>query len=321
MKVGVKNIVEHGARNGPEWCFWEAPVEASALFAPESLISEFFVTRCGYFPKCWQNAAWRPNPLGETVVSICLGGRGWVADMHNLDAPKIPVVTGDVMVVPPNAPHSYGADDKDPWTQLFFHVSGSRASRFLIELGATEQACKGRVSQVALVEQSIRRINELYRGGCRRNVLLESAVLGELVFARLYAEACLQPMWRSDAGRSDEKQAIEYVLKLNAIKVFFHENFGRTIVLAEVARQFSVSESWLCHAFKDHTGFGPLQFVINLRLQEACRLLARSDRKLEDIAMFVGYDDPFYFSRLFKRHLGLAPSAYRKQHDRRRWVG
>ncbi len=84
--------------------------------------------------------------------------------------------------------------------------------------------------------------------------------------------------------------------------------------MAEVAQACQVSQSWLFHAFPEHTGFTPLGFVIHLRLQEACRLLATSSRKLEDIAVSVGYDDVFYFSRLFKKHIGVPPSAYRHEY-------
>ena len=86
--------------------------------------------------------------------------------------------------------------------------------------------------------------------------------------------------------------------------------------MTEAAQACHVSESWLYHAFPEHTGFTPLGFIIHLRLQEACRALATTERKLEDIAASVGYDDPFYFSRLFKKHLGVAPSDYRREYGR-----
>ena len=86
--------------------------------------------------------------------------------------------------------------------------------------------------------------------------------------------------------------------------------------MPEVAQACHVSESWLYHTFPEQTGFSPLAFVIHLRLQEACRLLATSDRKLDDVAASVGYDDPFYFSRIFSKHIGLSPSGYRREYGR-----
>jgi AraC-like DNA-binding protein len=252
-------------------------------------------------------------PLGEAVVALCLEGRGWVRETCTPEANRIPVHPGDVLVVPPNTPHSYGADDREPWTQLWFHATGSRVARFLAQLKVAGGPQRGRITKLEVVKQSVYRINELRRRGCGRNVLLESAALGELVFARLYAESCLEPLGASGSRNADLK-ATERAQKLDRLTTFFQENFRRELALPEVAQACHVSESWLYHIFPEQTGFSPLGFVIHLRLQEACRLLATSDRKLDDIAPAVGYDDPFYFSRLFKKHIGLSPSNYRREY-------
>jgi AraC-like DNA-binding protein len=311
----MKNIVNHGARNGPDWCYWRTPGALLSRYAPEPLVSGFLVSRSGYFPKCWHNAAWRRNLLHETVFTLCLDGQGWVRDINTPDAPRIPIVPGEVLVLPPNVPHSYGADDHDPWTQLWFHAIGPRVAQFLGQLGVKDAPHKGRLTRLGTVKDSVFRMNELRRQGCGRNVLLESAALGELVFARLYAEACLEPVGRR-VWSGTEKEAAVRARKLEQVTAFFQANFRRELSLAEVAQACHVSESWLYHSFSEHSGFSPLAFVIRLRLHEACRTLATTDRKLDDIAASVGYDDPFYFSRLFKKHIGLAPSAYRREYHR-----
>ena len=243
---------------------------------------------------------------------MCVEGRGWVADIDNPDGARIVVDPGDVLIVPPNTPHSYGADENDPWTQLWFHATGARVEGFLAQLGVKGGPYKGRVSNLSLVKDSLHRINELRRHGCGRAVLLESAALGELAFARIYAEGCLDPVIAKGAQNGTTVRA----KKLEALTAFFQKNFPRELVLTEVARMHNVSESWLYHAFAEHTGFSPLGFVIHLRLQETCRALATSDRKLDDIASSVGYNDAFYLSRLFKKHIGLTPTAYRESYSR-----
>ena len=219
---------------------------------------------------------------------------------------------GDVLVVPPNAPHSYCADENDPWTQLWFHATGVRVEGFLAQLGVKDGPYKGTVANPGLVKDSLHRINELRRHGCGRAVLLESAALGELVFARVYAEGCLAPV----IAKASQSGTSVWTRKLEALTAFFQKNFQKEVQLTEVARLHNVSESWLYHAFAEHTGFSPLGFVIHLRLQETCRALATSDRKLDDIASSVGYNDPFYFSRLFKKHISLTPTAYREIYGR-----
>jgi AraC-like DNA-binding protein len=304
-------------RTSPDWCYWRTPAALLIRYAPEPAVSDFFVTRSGYFPRCWHNSAWRPDPLplGEAVVSLCLAGRGWVTDVQNPEGPKTPIVPGEVLVVPSKTPHSYGADEKDPWTQLWFHATGPRLTQFLAQLRVKDKPFKGRLSQTQVVKESVHRMNELRLQGCGRAVLLESAALGELVLARLYAEACLEPAYGGvQAGL--QREAVERLRKLKRVTSFLQENFHRELSVAQAAQACQVSESWLYHVFPEQAGFSPLGFVIHLRLQEACRLLATSDRKLDDIAASVGYDDPFYFSRIFKKHLGLSPSGYRREYIR-----
>ena len=312
--VAMKNIVRHGVRNGPDWCHWPMPAAQIARLAHQPLVSEFMVTWSGYFPRCSHNAAWRPNPLREAVFAVCVEGRGWIRDIDNPEN-QIPVREGEVFVVPPNVPHSYGADKKDPWTQLWFHAMGPRVGQFLTQLGVKDAPFKGRPTKLNMVKDSLHRINELRQQGCGRTVLLETAALAELVLARLYAEACLEPVGRA-AKNGEHTAAGECARKLKAITTYFHDNFQREFSVGDIAQVHHVSESWLSHAFSDHTGFSPLGFVIHLRLQEACRALATSDRKLEDIAQSVGYRDPFFFSRLFKKHVGMPPSAYRSDYAR-----
>ncbi|HWQ90125.1 MAG TPA: AraC family transcriptional regulator [Clostridia bacterium] len=310
------NIVHHGLRAGPGWCLWRTPAALIARYALEPALADFLVTCSGYFPRCWRNSAWRPEPLPlhEAVVSLCVEGRGWVKDVQDPKRSRVPVLPGEILVIPSDTPHSYGADEKDPWTQLWFHATGPRLASLLQELRVSGGPFKGRVGNVAMVRDSLHRINELRRQGCGRSVLLESAALGQLVLARLYAEASLNPALEK-TQRKPHRPPAERVRKLERITRFLQENWRNDLSLPQVANACHVSESWLYHAFAEHAGFSPLGFVIHLRLQEACRLLATTNHKLQDIATAVGYEDPFYFSRLFSKHIGMAPSAYREQYS------
>lgn len=65
--------------------------------------------------------------------------------------------------------------------------------------------------------------------------------------------------------------------------------------------------------FKQATGYAPLEYVQQLRVEEAKRRLERTDRPIEEIGYNVGYDNPAFFRRLFKRITGVTPSGYRRK--------
>jgi AraC-like DNA-binding protein len=92
-----------------------------------------------------------------------------------------------------------------------------------------------------------------------------------------------------------------------------HAEPGRDWTLDALARDAGLSRSALALRFRAATGDTPLNYLRSLRMQRAMRLLAESARPLESVAAEVGYQDAFGFSRVFKRVVGLSPSAFRRR--------
>src|SRR5258708_25086231 len=61
----------------------------------------------------------------------------------------------------------------------------------------------------------------------------------------------------------------------------------------------------------------PMAYFIRLKLEKACLFLANSDMKIKNIAAMLGYNDPYHFSRLFKRHMNMSPDLYRNLKGKR----
>lgn len=83
--------------------------------------------------------------------------------------------------------------------------------------------------------------------------------------------------------------------------------------LAALAAVAGLSEHHLCRAFRQSTGEPPHRWLLLRRIERARDLLASTTLSVAEIAAAVGYDDPSYFARLFKRHAGATPSAYRQE--------
>lgn len=93
---------------------------------------------------------------------------------------------------------------------------------------------------------------------------------------------------------------------------YFGEYYSTPIVIDEYAAGMHRSTAWFIRSFKQYTGMTPMQYIISIRLANAKRLLSTTDYNVTEIASMVGYDNPLYFSRLFKKQLGIAPSDYKK---------
>jgi AraC-like DNA-binding protein len=92
-----------------------------------------------------------------------------------------------------------------------------------------------------------------------------------------------------------------------------HAQPARDWTLDALAREAGLSRSALAQHFRAATGETPLNYLRTLRMQRAMRLLGESARPLESVAAEVGYQDAFGFSRVFKRVVGLSPSAFRRR--------
>jgi AraC-like DNA-binding protein len=78
-----------------------------------------------------------------------------------------------------------------------------------------------------------------------------------------------------------------------------------------MAKKINLSASHFSSLFRKATGMSPLDYFIHLKLQKACLLLYSTETKVKKVAGAIGYDDPYYFSRLFKKHMKLSPEQYR----------
>jgi transcriptional regulator GlxA family with amidase domain len=93
---------------------------------------------------------------------------------------------------------------------------------------------------------------------------------------------------------------------------YMRQCLGQTVQVPTLARMASLSLSHFFALFKRQTGFAPMDYFIRLRMQRACELLDATTLSVKEIAGKLGYEDPFYFSRVFKCVNGMAPTEYRR---------
>ena len=93
----------------------------------------------------------------------------------------------------------------------------------------------------------------------------------------------------------------------------FHAHYNQGINIEEYARSRGMSVSWFIRNFKEYTGTTPTQYLLSLRISNAQSLLESTSCNVTEIAEIVGYNNPLYFSRLFKKQCGVSPTEFRKQ--------
>lgn len=260
------------------------------------LLGNLLPTDVGYFPAAGGHLRQRQAGIDQAIFICCSQGAGWCEcgdQRHEVHA-------GDLLVLPPEQTHAYGADARHPWTIRWFHATGLDLPHLLGALGVSAANPVLFLGQdpglLALFEELLGTLEHGYSPG---ELLYASQTLHHLIGVMIRHR---RENWRSAPDRSQKvAQSIDYM----------KQHFAQPLRLAALAAMASLSPSHFSAVFKELTGYPPIDYLIRLRMHHACQLLDTTDLPVKEIAARLGYEDQLYFSRLFKVVNEVAPSDYR----------
>ncbi|MDQ0662155.1 AraC family transcriptional regulator of arabinose operon [Arthrobacter ulcerisalmonis] len=269
------------------------PLVREALTRP--ITRHLVVTDAGVFPAAEDHGRYRRQGADETIVILCVAGRGWVetagarSDVGKATAVVLPGGTGQA--------HAYGAHKDDPWTIWWCHVRGTDAAELIAEAGV-------RVDRPTIPLAAADRL---------------TAMLDEIITAlekdqspaRLVATSGMA--WKLLATLAVDRRVPETGTPLQRAMNYLEERVNGTVRLADLAALVGVSSSHLSKLFREATGGGVLAHHTALKMARARRLLDTTDLTIAQVGREVGLQDQFYFSRQFRRLHGVSPSAYRAE--------
>lgn len=280
------------------------------IVLPDSVIQEFskdqlgqllYITDIGFYPKAGYHFRQRSNYEAlQYVILYCIDGEGWV----EIDGSKQKLSTGEVIILPKGTAHSYGSSTEKSWTIYWIHFDGKMASYFCEGLYKPLSIKTGKDSRI---EDRLELFEDIFfilkNGYSKINLDYSVSVffhfLGSLKYINAYRSSL--------SDRQTKRDPIEEAIH------FMRENLQRQIKLKEVAAYTGFSVSHFSILFKNKTGYSPLSYFNQLRIQAACHQLDFSDLRVNQIAMMTGFDDQFYFSRIFSKIIGCSPNNYRKR--------
>ena len=261
--------------------------------------SKLYLTDIGQFPHAAHHYRQRPEGTDDWILLYCTDGRGWVeyqGTRHELKA-------GQSFIIPAGAPHTYGADGDRPWSLYWVHFKGELAPYFA-------EGCD-RVCSMADPDHD--RITG-------RTTLFEELFLAvetgfgdaqlRYVCATLYH--FLGTFRYLQAGYAPRKDGSSLGI-IERCRNYMQEHLEEHISLEDLCRFTGFSPARCNALFKEHTGMSPIAYLQELRIQTAMQLFDQTDMHINQVCHKVGIEDPYYFSRLFRKRTGLSPSAWRRQ--------
>ena len=224
-----------------------------------------------------------PHPFWE--FTCVMGGDGWL--LHEQGRTRLRRDT--VLLVPPGFSHGEHAGGR--MDTIWVRVEGRRMRS--VELAT-----------VAVV------VDSALRTGFEHMWLLSEHGSGQPIGAELDGRLTViaSRFFRLLEGHEEQSHGD---LAERAV-VYMNEHLADEIRVSAMAKHFNCSEGYLQRAFKRHTGLTPIAYLTQARCRQAADLLDHTDWSIAAVADAVGFNDAFYFSRVFRGHYGTSPRQYRK---------
>ncbi len=200
---------------------------------------------------------------------------------------------GDIVVCPPDTGFWRWTEGKP----LTFHFVAFEADT---ESAGVEDWPIGKCTPV----NQTRYMDNLMLLATVSNPAYKEHVLNDILYMLRYANEPLQRASEAPAPDADMQEAAQ------KLKAQAYEG----VRMKDIAQSLGLSQVQFTRRFRAAFRIAPLEYVTTLRMHHACRLLADTTLKLDDIARRCGYENGFYFSRAFTAHTGINPSEYRKRH-------
>lgn len=268
------------------------PTESFAEYMAHPLIRAAYLTDVGFFPKAKEHYREREDGADQYILIYCTEGKGIIEvedQIYRLEK-------SDAFCIPRNVRHKYYADEKEPWSILWVHFKGDNTNYFPLE-----ERKKVHINSRHSDNRMMVLFNLLFR------VLERNYTIGNFIYISQVLSLILSEIYFREKVDESSVQDRHVTMVIR----YMYQHLRENLTLEEISEEVQLSKSYLNAVFKAQTGKSPVEFFIHLKMQEACKLLKSTDYYIYEVSSELGYTDQYYFSRIFKKVVGVSPKDYK----------
>lgn len=215
------------------------------------------------------------------------------------DVKEIKLEAGTVFVLFPNVWHRYHPSPDTGWEEFWVGFKGTYAEYLM------QQNCFKKSSPFVHIGFNAEVLNvfiqliETVKHEGAAYYQLSSCLITQLL-GLVYSSAIM-----TDVPRQNKNKLV------HVARYKMHEQINTNLDIEKLASELNVGYTWFRKAFKDAMGVAPGQYHLNIRIEKACKLLRETDLTATEISYQLGFESEFYFSRIFKKKVGMPPRKFR----------
>lgn len=246
-----------------------------------------------------QGTIWNlSQKLENHLLAYCTKGSGIVV----ISGEQLPVGKDQFFIVPENEEFRYYAvlNEQSRFFVAFFN--GRKSKLMGNEFSVVRNLIPSVNNRVANREMLFEEIfNNLARGFHDENLEYVGFCFGHLLATFVYASKTSEDI--AEESNPVVRRAID----------FMNRNLGKKLTLQEISAEIGYSQTYFTTLFGKETGYSPLSYFSHLKILKATEFLDYTNGKIKEISFALGYSDPYYFTKDFKKKMGLSPRQYRNR--------
>ncbi|MEO5893475.1 MAG: AraC family transcriptional regulator [Ferruginibacter sp.] len=262
------------------------------------IVQHAYITDIGYYPKAKHHYCKRANGIDQHIIIYCVEGSGY----SQIGETRYDINAGDFVIIPANTPHLYAASQDIAWTIYWLHFKGKTGDAVA---GAMIEKLSGHKGVIGFNPKRESLFEELYNN-LERGYGSENIMYANMCLWHLMASFQFDNKFDDSSSESDTEPA-------GVAIDFMQQQIGNILTLAQIAQHVNLSVSHFTAIFHAKTGFAPIEYFNHLKIQKACKYIQFTENRMKEIAYDIGINDSYYFSRLFKKLMGMSPLHYRKR--------
>jgi AraC family transcriptional regulator of arabinose operon len=259
----------------------------------------FFLTAIGYYPKAVNHDIYRKTGSVQYILLYCIEGEGRI-ELNDIVYHLKP---NTYFIIPKNITHRYYSDPQNSWTIYWAHFTGATADNLYLRYLDNQPE---QVKDIPLNESAIEIFDQLY-SILENSFNDESLEIANMNFQYFINSLVYYPYIKKMIYDKDS---------VSKAILFMKQHINKHFSLEQLANLQGLSISQFSRHFKLKTGSTPIQYFNFLKIQHSCQYLYFTEKSVKEICVALGFDDQFYFTRLFKGLMGMSPTQYRKTHKK-----